>query len=191
MVKKEVKTANQPLETEITNLQSKVSTLETDKTELTQQVNNLSKRVNMLELERDKAKQYSRRNCVRISGIPVKDKEDTDEIVLEMAAEIGSGISPPDIDLSHRIGNLHKDKPKDFIARFTTYRAHNRFIRARRNLKDIDKYDNVYINEDLTKQRSELLFKARKLQMTKIHTYHRHGPGMGEFSLKTMMATVN
>ena len=100
-------------------------------------------------------------------AVKQKSNQDTDEIVLEMAAAIGSGISPPYIDRSHRIGNLHKDKSKDLIVKFATYRARNRFIRGRHNLKDIDKYDNVYINEDLTKQRSELLFKARKLQKDK------------------------
>lgn len=164
MVKSEIKTSCEPLESEIKTLKTKVSTLEDDKSDLVNQVEDLLNRVDKLELERDTAEQYSRRNCVRISGIPVKTNEDTDGIILDMAAAMGSAISPPDIDRSHRIGNQRKDKTKDLIVKFATYRARDRFIRRRSSLKDIGAYDNVFINEDLTKQRSELLFNARKLQ---------------------------
>ena len=140
-----------------------MSALENDKTELVSQVDDLTNRVAKLELERDAAEQYSRRNCVRISGIRIKPNEDTDKIILDMAAAMGSDISPADLDRSHRVGKQRKDKSKDIIVKFATYRARDRFIRQRTSLKTIVEYDNVFINEDLTKQRNELLFKARKL----------------------------
>ena len=49
----------------------------------------LKDRVERLEIAADSAEQYSRRNCLRISGIAEVENESTDDIVLEMADQLG------------------------------------------------------------------------------------------------------
>lgn len=164
MVREIIQGTTEPLKAEVSDLKVKVEGLEKEKSELNQKIDKLIEKVNTLEVDRDTSEQYSRRNSIRISGIPVSDREDTDEIVLNLAEEINCNIKLSDIDRSHRIGKMRKDNTKDLIVKFATYRARDRFMRARTNLKNNEKFKKTFINEDLTKSRSELLFKARKMQ---------------------------
>lgn len=142
----------------------KVKTLETENEQLKTDINLLKEKVNKLEVERDSAEQYSRRNSLRISGLPVGQNENTDKIVLEIASAINCDISPSDIDRSHRVGKMRRNNTKDLIIKFATYRARERFIRARNQLKGHTLFGRVFINEDLTKRRSDILYSARQLR---------------------------
>ena len=126
----------------------------------------LQKRVAKLESAVDTAEQYSRRNCLRISGIEEKTSENTDNIVLNIANAIGVDLDVHDVDRSHRLGKPGtaaepRTKHRDIIVKFSTYRQGNAFYRARTLTKD-NGYKGVFINEDLTKSRSKLLYEARR-----------------------------
>ena len=136
----------------------------------------LRKRVITLENQVDASEQYSRRNLLRISGVPefisahsasiadplTAPREDTDSFVLQMCEDLGVDMSLSEIDRSHRVGN-GKKKPRDILVKFATYRSRNRLYKSRSKAKDNAKYTKVYVNEDLTKERSRLLYEARKL----------------------------
>ena len=62
----------------------------------------LKTRVLKLEEAVDSAEQYSRRNCLRITGIQETDSEVTDDIVISLARSIDVELSLQDIDRSHR-----------------------------------------------------------------------------------------
>ena len=130
----------------------------------------LKTRVDRLELAADTAEQYSRRNCLRISGIPESDTEDTDRLVLDMADAIGASIAIDDIDRSHRVGRpptaAVDATPRAIIVKFTSYRYRQKLFGALKMAKDRG-YDGVFINEDLTRYRNGLLYMARKLVKTK------------------------
>lgn len=64
--------------------------------------------VTALESKADQAEQYSRRNCLRIAGVEETDEENTDNIVLSIAHDIG--IRGEYINRSHRLGNPKKKK---------------------------------------------------------------------------------
>ena len=146
------------------SLNEKIKTLETENKSLKAQVKSLNSKVDALQIASDSAEQYSRRNCVRIVGIPQIPEENTDEIVLKMASACDVDLSPTDIDRSHRVGKTPTwPKHRAIIVKFATYRARSRFFRARINLKDTEAYRNVYVNEDLTASRIKLFEKARKL----------------------------
>ena len=51
---------------------------------------------------------------------------------------------------------------RDIIVKFTNYRAKTDFIKGKKQLKE--KKENIYINEDLTKYRSDLAYEARLLK---------------------------
>jgi len=80
-----------------------------------------------------------------------------------------------DVDRSHRIGRKADDNsasasskptPRQVIVKFATYRARQIVYKARTKLKNVG-YKGTFINEDLTRHRSFLLYKARKLTKTK------------------------
>ena len=66
-----------------------------------------SERIRALERKLEDSEQYSRRNCVRIFGIPERKGEQTDDIVLTIAKEkLGIDIDINDIDRSRRTGYI-------------------------------------------------------------------------------------
>lgn len=124
----------------------------------------LQKRVTKLESAVDAAEQYSRRNCLRISGYEERALENTDTIVFEIANAIGVDLDVRDVDRSHRLGKPGtaaepQTKSRDIIVKFSTYRLRNKFYKARTLTKDKG-YKGVFVNEDLTRSRSKLLYEA-------------------------------
>ena len=79
-----------------------------------------------------------------------------------MAGAIDAGIPLNEIDRSHRVGRPSTGKTRDIIVKFSTFRARQKLYTARTKLKT-NGYAGVFINEDLTKHRSGLLYSARTL----------------------------
>ena len=153
----------------LSGLQDRISSLEKSNSELINENRSLITRITALEAQADQAEQYSRRNCLRISGVKEETNESTDDIVMKIASDIGSDIQLENIDRSHRIGNPNRrgDKPREIIVKFTAYRYRSKFYKQRTRLKE-QGYTGVFINEDLTKRRSSLLFEARTLFKSKL-----------------------
>ena len=147
-------------------IDEKLAELKADNERLTRENIALKKRVSALEAQMDASEQYSRRNSLRISGIPETVNEDTDQVVLHVAETVGVNILPSEIDRSHRLGKPGNRQTRDILVKFTTYRARERFMKNRRNLKTSE-LKGVFVYEDLTKIRSKLLFEARKCAKTK------------------------
>ena len=159
--------ANDIVSKVVTGLNQRIEKLETENQRLDKDVKNLKKEnktlkstIAKLEKAADNGEQYSRRNSLRMSGIPETTTENTDMLVLEVAAAINSDISIDEIDRSHRVGKPKKGKHREIIIKFSTYRARQKFFAKRKDLKDAG-YPGVFVNEDLTKQRMNLLYLAR------------------------------
>ena len=152
-------------------LNDKIDTMEKDITELHKQNSDLvtqnvalTERVVKLEKAVDQAEQYSRRNNLRISGYVEDNNENTDDIVMKMASDIGCDLQLSEIDRSHRVGkpDAARTKQREILVKFTSYRARQKLYKKRTELKDKG-YNGVFLNEDLTKLRSKVLFEARKV----------------------------
>lgn len=131
--------------TKMENLQTKIDSLQVICARVQKNTN---------ELE-----QYSRRNCLRIFGLPESQHEDTNEKVVNLAkSKLGVNIDPSNIDRSHRIGKPTSTNPRPIIVKFTSYAARARFIKSRRQLKGT----NVVVKEDLTKTNQQLLQESKK-----------------------------
>lgn len=160
-------------------LKEELKTLREENAELREVNQGFETRLAQVESDNDALEQYTRRNSVRISGVPEEGGEDTDEIVLKIAGELDVLLSPSDIDRSHRVGKLEdsaragarskaKIRHRDIIVKFATYNARQRLYMKRTELRDSEATVNLYINEDLTKTRSKLLFDARSLVRVKL-----------------------
>ena len=112
------------------------------------------RRLNQLE-------QYTRRNSLRIHGLPESAQESTDALVCKLAEEkLGIKVTPDEIDRSHRVSSPSSNtqqKPRQIIVKFCSYRTRSSLMKARSKLKGT----NIYLNEDLTKENQALYYAAR------------------------------
>lgn len=124
----------------------------------------LKARVYALEGMADTAEQYSRRNCLRVAGVPESPGENTDDIIIGLCKDMGTSVSLPEIDRTHRVGKPDPSgkKPRAIIVKFATYRARQTVYKKRTTLRQCG-HGGVFLNEDLTRARADLLYQARQL----------------------------
>lgn len=140
----------------MSGLNTKINQLVDENTKLKQRISNL-------ESKADASEQYSRRNNLRISGLREEMGESTDQIVMALCRDIGADITIEEIDRSHRAGRVvHDAPPRSILVKFATYRARQKFYLRKTKLKEAG-HKRVFVNEDLTRPRSNLLFHARSL----------------------------
>ena len=148
----------------IDGLETNIKTLQNKNEQLVKTNTSLLSRVAALEKIADQSEQYSRRNNLRISGFKENTGENTDTIIMNMASTIGCDLQINEIDRSHRVGkpDATKTKHREILVKFTSYRARQKLYTMKRYLKE-NGYDGVFLNEDLTRTRSKVLFEARKV----------------------------
>lgn len=128
----------------------------------------------------DDLEQYSRRNCLKFCGIPETKDENCDQIILNAVNKLilvdeKKKITLDQIGRSHRVGrppreNQSSKGPRDIIVRFVCYRDRARVFANKRNLKTFNQNDNgyrIFVNEALTKRRTDLLFAGRSCVKSK------------------------
>jgi hypothetical protein len=138
--------------------------------------------------------QYSRRDCVEISGIPEEPDENTDALTVKIGSLMGIQIHESDISISHRLpqkvqnesyssrlrsregttsGNRANRFPK-IIVKFARRSVKDQFYQGRRNLKDKTTKDlgfsltlvnNIFISESLTSKNKELFKECLQFQV--------------------------
>ena len=120
----------------------------------------------------DAIEQYGRRQNLEIAGIPLKDGENTNKIVAEVAKMVDVDLAPDQISTSHRLPAKPKTSgnndnkptaPPPIIVRFVSREIRNRIYGNRQLLRktDLTKISvngsqNIYINENLTRTRKRL-----------------------------------
>lgn len=130
----------------------------------------LEERVLMLETlaqtqedKQDDLEQYTRRNSLRISGISETPSEDIYTITME-TLNTSLALNPPleisHIDRLHRVGRPKTNgTPRQVLVKFTSYQHRQKVMTKRSALKTTS--SPLYINEDLTKKRDDLLWCCR------------------------------
>ena len=99
-------------------------------------IDNLQTKVLNLETTVDNLEQYSRRNSIRISGVPELEHEDVPDRVLDLFNhKMGVSTQIVDIDRMHRVGKRGTDRPRAILVKFATYRARESVFKAKRYLK--------------------------------------------------------
>lgn len=141
----------QPLKDSVNKLQETVQDLQNELAIKDERINKLETIVNEGLDERE---QYSRRNNIRVFGIQESESEDTDQIVLDLAAKLGVPLVKQQIDRSHRVGRMGP-KPRPIIVKLVSYAQRRALFMAKKSLKGTG----TFVCEDLTKTRRELLKK--------------------------------
>ena len=122
-------------EGELMELRNQLDEKEAEVQSLSLSLNKLSEEVDMFNMRANDLEQYSRRNSVRIFGIPESQGEDTDQLVIKAVSDhLPCTISPADIDRSHRSGKPRADakKPRPILVKLTHYRKKAALMKDRR-----------------------------------------------------------
>lgn len=128
----------------------------------------LKDKIQVLEDKLDETEQYSRRNCVEIRGVPVKDN-DVMQAVKDVGNALGFDIQDTMVDACHTLGRKTDSKdPPGIIVKFVRRVDADTLLAKRRAKKDFStRHLNlptdipVYLNESLTPMRRKLLAMAR------------------------------
>ena len=154
-----------------------IAPLQKEVDKLSKSLAKVQKELKNVKIQNDDLEQYSRRSCLRISGIAEDDSEDTTQLVLDLAVRCGANIHMDDIDRSHRVGKPQtqnnddediSDEPRvpirarEIIVKFRTHGARLRMLKGRAFFRE--RKEKIFINEDLTKTRKNLAFACRKLK---------------------------
>ena len=128
--------------------------------------------------------QYSRRENIRIYGIPESNshnnRDDGETSLLKIATAVQIDLEPKDIQI-HRLGKRKYStsaKPRPIIARFISYKKRNQFLYSKSKLKETGEFNNAYITEDLTTLRSKLFNYIKNEcdgEFVLVHTYSYNG----------------
>ena len=135
---------------EVTSVKKKNADLKRENVDLKSSLRKLEARVAKVEEAADLSEQYSRRNCVRISGVQEENNEDTDRMIQNMAKYLNVNLTLADIDRSNRVGKPRVGRQWPIMVKFATYRVRQSLYTKRLDLRDKDSWSNVFIDEDLT-----------------------------------------
>lgn len=145
-----------PVQKTVNAMKKEVEDLHEKVANLTHEISKKDKEIVNLKERLEEQEQYSRRNNLRIFGVEETRNENTDELVVKVAAQIGVSIEQSQIDRSHRIGKRDSKKPRPIIVKFIGYAPRRTMFTAKKGLKGTG----ITIREDLTAQRLELLKRA-------------------------------
>ena len=190
-------------------LQGKVNKLEDKMEHKEKEVTIIDQKLAELEIMLDKQDQQTRRNNLRIQGLPENMNEDLDERIRHLLiTRMDLEMEALGINNIYRIGQKKiGTTTRDVMVKFTSYEGRKTVYKARKGLRKPgtpeDEFDpeitpgeteeenhddtendegdeetdnpyqndvtqrGIFINEDLTKRRSNLLYQARKLKKEK------------------------
>ena len=112
----------------------------------------------------DDIDQYSRRDNLKIAGLIVEKNVSYADAIIEFGSQLGVHIVHTDISIAHKLPT--KSKLSSRLVRFNRRSVRNDLYLARKKIKDTLNYK-LYINEDLTHRRSNLLHSLKRDELTK------------------------
>ena len=132
-----------------------------------------TERITQLERKCWANEQYSRRECIEISGIPSSvTNEQLEPKVIELLGKIDVSVSSEKIEACHRIGK----EGERTIVKFSRRKDCFAVLTAKKGFKSIDLSDigikTVYINESLCGYYKKLWYSCKKLYKNEyIHAF--------------------
>eukprot|EP00794_Sanderia_malayensis_P001405 gene1405-biopygen1156 len=165
------------------NLLKRNTKLEEENKELKKQIGNLEREVKIVNNEVNDLEQYGRRDCLEISGIPKKEKENAESLVIKLGEKLGIKCE------EHHIQACHRNGPREdaaIICKFLNRKSKELFMQKRRELRNITAKDldlneagnlKIFINESLTKKNKHLfkLTRDRKKEAGWDFTWTKNG----------------
>eukprot|EP00794_Sanderia_malayensis_P003931 gene3931-biopygen2429 len=141
--------------------------------DLSKSVDELNNLVAKQSKELNDLEQYGRRECIELSGVPLPEGENAEEMALKIFKKIGVELEGKDVVVCHRLRKAKGDPV--LIVKLLNRKNTEVILRQRKNLKgvsveslgfpadDIKKKNKIFINESLTK-RNKNLFRLVRLR---------------------------
>ena len=139
--------------------------------ELKNNFTDLEKRVQKNSQKSEKNANYPRRDCLELSGIPVRPdhngEEDCKQMVMDICKELHLSLRSDAISTAHRL-KQHPSKtgPPPIIVKFCRRDDRNDVFFLRKQLKstqvNILGIERLFINESLTPEKKKLLYECKK-----------------------------
>ena len=145
------------------------------------ELNNVNHRAKLhrrrAHLESDEKEQYSRREILRVTGVPYKQGENTSQIAIAIAHDLGVHITEEDISVSHRSGKKGGRDPRPILCKFVRRDVKNKILGNKKLARHIrtDPDGNpvrIFVDEDLTRIRASV---TKKLRQERVPHYTRDG----------------
>lgn len=109
--------------------------------------------------EIDRLEQYSRRDNLKLVGVPERPNEDCVQLVKEVASDLNINLQDQEISTAHRLKSRSK-RGNPIIVRFVRRETKINILSKKKQLKD--KRKETFIEEDLTPLRSKLFWTVKK-----------------------------
>ena len=160
-----VQKVSESIKREVESLKNEVVLLRAELRNRDKKIQDLEAKVDSLAAEVDSLEQYSRRNSMRIAGIPETVGEDTPGVLINILNN-DLKLDPPlvvsELDRVHRVGKPSSNpaRPRSILVKLATYRSRKRVMDLRPKLRETS----WFFNEDLTKRRDNLLYQARRMK---------------------------
>ena len=98
-------------------------------------IQNMKSEIGVLKLDQDRLERYTRRNSLRISGVPEENNEDVCEKVLNLCnAKLRVPVEVSDIERVHRLGRPG-ESPRQILVKFATYGTRASVFKAKAVLR--------------------------------------------------------
>lgn len=174
----QIKDCNEKQSGRLDKLEEELARAKQDLVQMQRVKENAPRHMLVLKYQLDMQEQHTRKEAVRISGLPEGPDEETDTIlrakIVKMATDAGMKMTNADISVCHRLGSKQTTRVRNVICKFVARSTKHKLMGAKKNLKDKPEYKQVFINEDLTRLRSRMLNMVRRNERTK-SCYTRDG----------------
>lgn len=140
----------------------------------------LDNKVRQLESHSNDVRQYTRRDCVEIHGIPHIQDEDTNDLVKQVGDLMEVYLDDKAISISHRLPTSKKNKAGKpstpaIIVKFVRRDVKDRFYKSRSKLKSCttdqilgcEVSNRIYINESLTEENRKIFNESLQFRKEK------------------------
>ena len=132
---------------------------------------NFANQMRRSHLEREQQNQYTMRETIRVTGVPFKQGENTNELICRIAFSLGVHITNDDISVSHRTGRRYPGRPRAIICKFTRRDTKYAILRNKKLAKNITQDDDgnpvkIFVDEKLTPMRANVckFLREKKIQ---------------------------
>ena len=102
-------------------------------TQAAEEIQQMRKKIQHFKI--DDLEQYTRKDNVRVHGLPEIENEDTIEEVVKLGRKAGIEITKNDVSTAHRLpGNCSNGKPSTVIVKFVRRDTKTALMRKKKNL---------------------------------------------------------
>ncbi len=179
-VKSHMKDEITSIKRQVTELESKINTLEEQSLKKDRLIRRLEfenqkdkKKIVDLTTTLDELQQDTLRSNVQIVGLPEsKEKEDDAKKIIKLANDkLKMKLKKQDLSEVYRLGKKIEGKMRDIVVKFAEKKARDKFyLKRKETAPHKDPKQNIYINDQLTELRKGLFYQARKsLKAHKLH----------------------